>query len=69
MKVLINPTKTETGSGLTAELTWQNPDVQAAFEKLFGVNPKTERLMQIEIDSEGITARLEYTNMKGTDKK
>ena len=60
MKVLINPTKNETGSGLTASVSWDNPDTKSAIESLFRVNPKTERLLQIEISREGIEARLEY---------
>lgn len=60
MRVLINPTNNETGSGLTSQVSWENPDTRAALESLFGVNKKTERLVQVEISKDGITARLEY---------
>lgn len=59
MNVLINPTKEESGSGITAQATWQNPTVQAAFNRMFGMDTNCERITQIEITSEWITARLE----------
>ena len=60
MKVLINPTKEETGSGLTASVTWSNPDVQTAMNLLFNVHGQREKITQIEITEDGIVARMEY---------
>jgi hypothetical protein len=60
MKVLINPAKEQTGSGLTASVTWQNPSTRSAMNMLFGVKTQIERLVHIEITEEGITARLDH---------
>ena len=60
MKVLVNPTKEQSGSGLTASVTWDNPDVQTAMNLLFNVQGQREKIVQIEINSEGIVARMEY---------
>lgn len=60
MKVLINPTKEQTGNGLTASVTWDNPDVQTAMNLLFNVQGQREKITQIEITKDGIVARMEY---------
>ena len=60
MKVLINPTKTQSGSGLTASCSWENHDMKKALNILFGVNEQKEKIIQIEISDDGIVARLEY---------
>jgi hypothetical protein len=64
MKVLINPTKEQSGSGSTASVTWDNPGTRSAMNMLFSVKTQIERLVQIEITSEGITARLEHVPHK-----
>lgn len=60
MKVLINPTREQLGSGLTASVTWDNPDVKTAMNRLFNVHGRREKITQIEISREGIVARMEY---------
>jgi hypothetical protein len=60
MKVLIHPAKEQTGNGLTASVTWDNPDVQTAMNLLFNVQGQRERITQIEITHDGIVARMEY---------
>ena len=60
MKVLINPSKEESGSGLTASVSWENPDVLAAFNLLFNVHGLREKITQIEISNDGIVARIKY---------
>lgn len=57
MKVLINPAPHEQGSVTSSRATWGNVSVVAAI-KMFSVKPY-ERITQIEITEDGITARFE----------
>ncbi len=59
LKVIINPTKDQQLSGLTSFASWQNPDLKAAILRAFAINPEKERLLQVEVNSDGITVRLE----------
>ena len=60
MQVKVNPSKDETGSGLTAFVSWGNPSLQAALETVFAVNRHRERIDTVEISPLGITARLSH---------
>lgn len=62
-KVLINPLNDEKGTGLTSFASWQNPDTLAGLQRIFNVTQK-ERLIQVEVDSQGITVRLESVPSK-----
>ena len=59
MKVLINPSREESGSGLASSIAWQNPDVIRAINQMFAISAH-EQIVQIEITPDGITARMEY---------
>jgi cell division protein ZapA (FtsZ GTPase activity inhibitor) len=61
MKVLINPSETESGSGLASTIAWNNPDVLAGLNVMFNIQQRREKIVQIEITQDGITARLEST--------
>lgn len=63
MKVLINPTYEQRGSGVTAVARWQHPDCQAAMNALFGLKPN-EHITQLEIDAKAITVRIITTQRK-----
>ena len=60
VEVKFNPSKDETGSGLTAFASWDNPDLQRALEIAFRVNRNREQIDKVEVTAEGITARLSY---------
>lgn len=62
MKVLINPSLSEKGSGTTSFAGWDRPDVVAAMNFLFTIKDG-ERIEQIEVDSHGITARIAGTRV------
>lgn len=60
-QVRINPTSP--GSGLSAFASWDNPDVHEALKTLFSIGPH-EQIASLEIDSKGITARIDYKPTK-----
>lgn len=58
MKVLINPAPHEQGNGTMSRATWGNRSVIAAINSIFDVKSH-EKITQIEITEDGITARFE----------
>lgn len=65
MKVLINPAPHEQGSGTTSFATWNNQSVITAMNSIFAVRPY-EKITQIEITEDGITARFERVKCQET---
>lgn len=60
MKVIIAPGKDQQWAGVTSFASWKSQDLKDLLEVLCNVRRDVERLVQIEIDQHGITARLEY---------
>lgn len=58
MKVVLYPTETEKLTGTTSSIGWNNPKVVAAINHLFNVMPY-ERIVQLEVDNDQLTARFE----------
>ena len=56
--VKIRPELHEQGSGVTATINYDNPDFVRGLRQMFHAKPR-ERLVQIEIQDEWITARFE----------
>ena len=65
MKVIINPSLDERGSGMSSFATWSDPEMREMLYKLFGIQPN-EKIIQVEVDHEGIQVRIEnvYTTPK-----
>lgn len=57
MKVLVCPELTETGSGLTSTICYDNPDFERGLNVMFSISGK-EKIEQVEIGKEGITVRI-----------
>ena len=57
VRVLVNPSRHEMGSGATSTISFENPDFRKGLNVMFGITEK-ERIEQIEIHDEWITARI-----------
>lgn len=57
MRIVINPTSEEEGSGLTSSVTWEYLEVVSALNAIFRIR-KGESIGQLEVDKNGITARI-----------
>ena len=55
MKILVNPQDHEKGSGTTAAVPWEK--AKPMLDALFSIRPG-ERIWQLEVDENGITARI-----------
>lgn len=65
MKVIVNPSLSERGYGLTSFASWKDPEMLEALQKLFWIQPN-EKITQVEVDNEGIQVRIQnlYTTPK-----
>ena len=66
MEIKFNPSKDETGSGLTAFASWDNRDLQRALEIAFRINRQRERIDTVEVTADGITVRLSTVEVIGS---
>ena len=60
VKVVINPTPEQRGSGLTAQVSWDNDELMAALKKVVNLKERSEKIVAIEVDEFGIKLRLQY---------
>lgn len=63
IQVKVMPSRKEKGSGTTSFVSWENRDFEKGLNLMFGVM-EGERISQVEIDGNGITARFERVEIE-----
>ena len=61
IEVKFDPSPSDRGSGLTAQLSWAHPNMIAALSMAIDLR-EGERIKTVEISRDGITVRLEQTS-------